>query len=156
MKINIISIANKLPQWIINACDEYLARINHGKYSCKIIEIKSDKYNNKTAAENMALEAKKINSLIPAGSFVIVLDEKCKNYNSITFAQNLEHISLNYPSITFIIGGADGIHPDLKKSAHSQMQLSSLTYPHLLVRMIILEQIYRAITIFENHPYHRE
>ena len=60
MKLTIINIANKMPSWVVAACDEYLKRINHGKYSCKIIEIKADKNPNKLALENMALEAKKI------------------------------------------------------------------------------------------------
>jgi 23S rRNA (pseudouridine1915-N3)-methyltransferase len=156
MKINIINIANKMPSWVTDACDEYLKRINHGKYSCQLIEIKAEKQTNKPAIENMALEAKKFSKLIPQNSFVIALDERGKAYNSNQFAENLEQIALHNSNITFIIGGADGIHPDLKKSANLQMQLSNLTYPHGLVRIIILEQIYRAITILENHPYHRE
>ena len=145
-----------MPSWVVEACDEYLKRINHGKYNCKLIEIRSDKNQYKTALENMHYEADKILQVIPANSFVIMLDEHGKNLTSIEFANKLEQISLNNPNICFIIGGADGIHPSLKSKAHFIMQLSSFTYPHALVRVIILEQLYRAISILNNHPYHRE
>ena len=156
LKITIINIANKMPSWVIDACDEYLKRINHGKYSCKIIEIKADKQVAKITLDNMLQEAKKIRSHIPNGSFIIALDEKGQNMNSMKFAKCLEDTALHNSNITFIIGGADGIHPDLKKEANLQIQLSSLTFPHALVRVIILEQLYRVITILEKHPYHRE
>ena len=154
MKFTIINIANKMPSWVEVSCHEYLKRINHGKYSCKIIELKADK--TLTTTENMLIEAKKIKSHIPSGSFVVALDEKGQQLNSIAFAKKLEQISLHNGHITFIIGGADGIHPDLKQTANLIVQLSALTFPHALVRVIILEQLYRAITILENHPYHRE
>jgi 23S rRNA (pseudouridine1915-N3)-methyltransferase len=145
-----------MPQWVLIACEEYLKRINHGKYSCKIIEIKADKNKSAAAIDNMLQEAKKIKAHIPENSFVIALDEKGQNLSSIKFARKLEDISLHNSNITFIIGGADGLHPAFKQEASLQLQLSGLTFPHALVRVIILEQLYRAITILENHPYHRE
>ena len=154
MKFTIINVANKMPQWVEISCSEYLKRINHGKYSAKIIEIKADK--NLPVNENMALEAKKIKSKIPNGSFVVALDEKGGEFTSIAFAKKLEQISIHNGHITFIIGGADGLHPEIKSLANLLMQLSDFTFPHALVRVIILEQIYRSITILENHPYHRE
>ena len=156
MRLSIINIANKMPAWVTNACDEYLKRINHGKYSCKLIEIKSDKKQNKTALENMGIEAEKIKEVIPHDSFIIILDERGQNLTSISFANKLEQIALNSPHICFIIGGADGIHADLKAKADLILQLSSFTFPHALVRVIVLEQLYRAISILNNHPYHRE
>ncbi len=156
MRLTIINIANKMPTWVLDACAEYLKRINHGKYSCKLLEIKSDKRQSRTKLENMQYEAEKIDQLIPAGSFIIILDEHGKSLTSIEFASKLEQIALMNPDICFIIGGADGLHPNLKTKAHLMLQLSSFTYPHALVRVIILEQLYRAIYILNNHPYHRE
>jgi 23S rRNA (pseudouridine1915-N3)-methyltransferase len=145
-----------MPIWVTSACDEYLKRINHGKYLCKIIEIKADKTQAKSSLDNMLHEAKKIKAQISGDSFVIALDEKGQNFDSIKFAKKLESIALHNNHITFIIGGADGLHPALKQEVDLQLQLSSLTFPHALVRVIILEQLYRAITILEKHPYHRE
>ena len=154
-KLTIINIANKMPKWVIDACDEYLKRINHGKYSCKVVEIKADKNPNKSGLENMAAEAKKIVAVIPTGSFIVALDEKGLKLNSQEFAANLDQITTKSSQVTFIVGGADGIHPDLKSKANQILQLSSLTFPHALVRVIILEQLYRSISILNNHPYHR-
>lgn len=156
MRIVIINIANKMPKWVDDACNEYLKRINHGKYSCHIIELKAEKNNHKTPLENMEFEAKKIEQSIPKDSFLIALDEDGKSYDSISFAKTIEKISLEYATITFIIGGADGIHPKLQAKAHAKVSLSLMVFPHALVRVIILEQLYRAISILENHPYHRE
>lgn len=156
MQISILNIANKAPEWIANATQEYLKRINHGKYTCKFIEIKSEHNSNKTVLENMELEAKKFENAIPKDSFVIALDERGKMFNSKEFASYLENTALNFRNITFIIGGADGIHPVLLKKCHATISLSKMVFPHMLVRIIILEQIYRAISILENHPYHRD
>lgn len=155
MRLTIINIANKMPGWVESACEEYLKRINYGKYSCKIISIKAEK-NHKIVLENMALEAKKIKTQIPQGAFIIILDEKGVQLNSVDFAKKLEYIELNNQNMVFIIGGADGIHEELKKQAHLIVSISLFTFPHALVRIVILEQLYRAITILENHPYHRE
>lgn len=156
MKLIIINIANKMLIWVNVACEEYLKRINFGKYSCKLIEIKATKNPAKPIIEIMKEEAQKIKAQIPEGSFVIALDEKGKQFNSVKFAGQLDSIALDYKSIVFIIGGADGIDEELKQSANLVMQLSNLTFPHALVRVILLEQIYRALTILTNHPYHRE
>lgn len=155
MRLTIINIANKMPNWVQNSCEEYLKRINHGKYSCKIITIKAEKYH-KNPLENMLLEAKKIKSKIPENSFIVLLDERGVELNSINFAKKLENIELNNQEIIFIIGGADGTHEELKKQVHLILRVSLFTFPHALVKIIILEQLYRAISILENHPYHRE
>jgi 23S rRNA (pseudouridine1915-N3)-methyltransferase len=156
MKLTIINIANKMPAWVTEGCEEYLKRINRGKYSCRFIEIKAEKNTHKSALENMLIEAKKISSHIPEGSLVIALDERGIELNSVEFAYKLAQVTLDNSHLTFIIGGADGLHPELKKKAQLLLQLSNLTFPHALVRIILVEQIYRAITILENHPYHRE
>ena len=156
MKITIINVANKMTPWVVQACDEYLKRINFGKYSCKLVEIKATKNPNRPSVEILQDEAKKIKNQIQSESYVIALDEKGIQLSSVKFADKLQQIALHNPHITFIIGGADGIDEELKKTANLILQLSSFTYPHGLVRVIILEQIYRAITILDNHPYHRE
>lgn len=156
MKITILNIANKAPSWVQDATNEYLKRINHGKYSCKIVEIKSDKISNKPVSEIMDLEARKFERHIPKDSFVVALDERGKLFDSIEFAKYLESTALTFRNITFIIGGANGIDSTLRQKCHTSISLSKMVFPHMLVRIIMLEQIYRAISILENHPYHRE
>ncbi len=156
MKLTIIDVINKLPNWATSASDEYLSRIHHGQYACKMIDIQVSKNNHKTPLENMLFEAKKITTQIPKDSFQIALDEKGKSFSSIDFANHLSQITLTHSHITFIIGGADGLHSTVKSNAHQTLTLSKFTYPHALARVVLLEQIYRAITILEHHPYHRE
>ena len=155
MKISVVSIAHKPPKWVETACSEYLSRINNDKYSCNLIDLKSNKkyVNSKLKIEE---ESKKISSAVSKTSYMIILDENGKDYNSIQFANEINKIFLEYNHITFIIGGSDGINQNLKRSANLIIKLSSLTFPHLFVKILILEQIYRAITILNNHPYHRE
>ena len=156
MKISIINIANKAPTWVDNACTDYLNRINTDKYYCNLIDIKSSKKSYMNSQIKMQEEAKKILSVMPKNSFIIVLDENGKDYNSINFANEINNILLENNHLTFIIGGSDGIDKNLKKNANLIIKLSSLTFPHLFVKILILEQIYRTITILNNHPYHRE
>lgn len=159
MKLTIINIANKMPNWVITACNEYLRRLNNSRYSCQVIEIKSSKVSHKGYTNNisvsMAIEAQKIAAYIATNSFIIVLDESGDAITSVKFADKLKKIMYTHSHITFIIGGADGIDASLKDKAHLRMQLSALTLPHALVRVVILEQIYRAVTMLDNHPYHR-
>lgn len=156
MHFTILNVANKAPTWILDAATEYLKRINHGKYLCKIIEIKPERCTNKSAAEVMSGDAKKIMLHIPRDSYIVALDERGKNFTSVEFANFIEHTAVSLRHIAFIIGGADGIAPELKAKCHLHLSLSKMVFPHMLVRIILLEQIYRAISILENHPYHRE
>ena len=132
MQITILNIANKAPAWIVAATNEYLKRINHGKYSCDLIELKADKVSYKTPIENMELEAKKFLSKISKDSFIVALDERGKTFTSPGFAKYLETTALNFKHITFIIGGADGIHPNLLEKCNAQISLSKMVFPHML------------------------
>lgn len=155
MKISIINIANKMPAWIQSACEEYLQRINHGPHSCQIIELKADKKSHKPVTEVLAIEMKKISAMLPKDSYIIALDERGQCWNNAKLAQVMASASQEYTSLCFIIGGADGLAPQLKHEAMALLSLSNLVFPHGLVRVILLEQIYRSISILENHPYHR-
>jgi len=145
-----------MPIWVETACDDYLQRINRGKYQCKIIEIKSPKAPNKPVSQIKSDEATKFAEYIPRDAFVIMLDERGVDFGSLKLAAKLDSISLTNSHICFIIGGADGLDDQFKTRANMLIKLSSLTFPHALVRVILLEQIYRVISILENHPYHRE
>lgn len=155
MKFTLINIANKMPAWVSEACNEFLLRINHGQYKCNISEIKAIK-NYLSPDKHMQLEADKIKSRIVPDSYIIVLDEHGKTMSSIEFAKHINKVKQNYSHITLIIGGADGIDHSLKQQANMSLQLSKFTFSHSLARVVILEQLYRSISILEGHPYHRE
>jgi 23S rRNA (pseudouridine1915-N3)-methyltransferase len=102
------------------------------------------------------LEAKKILSSINKNSFVIALDENGQSYNSCTFSNFLEQTMMHQSEIIFLIGGADGLSKDILEKCSKVISLSNLTFPHQLVKVLIIEQIYRGFSIINNLPYHRE
>ncbi len=87
---------------------------------------------------------------------MVVLDERGKAPTSVELAQHLKSWQQNGEHVCFIIGGADGMTDRLKQQANMMMRLSSLTLPHGMVRVLLTEQLYRAVSILHNHPYHRE
>jgi 23S rRNA (pseudouridine1915-N3)-methyltransferase len=109
------------------------------------------------AAARKADEARAIQEHLPGDVRLIALDERGKTIDSHGFAQQLTHWRDDgKASASFVIGGADGLDPDLVKRADMILSFSPLTWPHQLVRIMLAEQLYRATTILSGHPYHRE
>jgi 23S rRNA (pseudouridine1915-N3)-methyltransferase len=108
------------------------------------------------AATRMAEEASAISALIPEKSVLMALDERGKSLDSAAFAQYLGRLrDQSVANTIFTIGGADGLSPDLRRKARLTIAFGAATWPHQLVRVMLLEQIYRAVTILAGHPYHR-
>ena len=104
----------------------------------------------------MAAEEKRILEALPPNAHIIALDERGKAPTSVELAEHLRGWQQNGTHPCFIIGGADGMTDSLKQRAHLMLRLSSLTLPHGMVRVLLTEQLYRAVSILNNHPYHRE
>jgi len=108
------------------------------------------------AATRMAEEASAISALIPEKSVLVALDERGKSFDSAAFAQHLGRFrDQSVANTIFAIGGADGLSPDLRRKAKLTIAFGAATWPHQMVRVMLLEQIYRAATILAGHPYHR-
>ncbi|MGH6703071.1 MAG: 23S rRNA (pseudouridine(1915)-N(3))-methyltransferase RlmH [Bradyrhizobium sp.] len=108
------------------------------------------------AATRMAEEAAAILAAIPERSAVVALDQRGDQIDSAAFARHLGRFrDEQVASTTFLIGGADGLSPDLRRNTKLSLAFGSATWPHQLVRVMLLEQIYRAATILAGHPYHR-
>jgi 23S rRNA (pseudouridine1915-N3)-methyltransferase len=153
LKIKIISIGNKMPAWINEAFDSYISKLNRD-FILQLIEIKPEKKIDSIEQKKLS-ESEKILSHVDK-EFLIVLDEKGLQFSSQELAQKLKHWSEHFRHITFVIGGADGVHEDILHKANLTWSLSKSTFPHAFVRVLIAEQLYRAQSILENHPYHRE
>jgi 23S rRNA (pseudouridine1915-N3)-methyltransferase len=107
-------------------------------------------------ATRITEEAAAISAAIPVKSALVALDERGDNIDSTAFARHLGHWRDQQVANTiFAIGGADGLSPDLQRKAKLRMAFGSATWPHQMVRVMLLEQIYRAATILAGHPYHR-
>jgi 23S rRNA (pseudouridine1915-N3)-methyltransferase len=108
------------------------------------------------AATRMAEEASAISALIPEKSVLVALDERGESFDSATFAQHLGRFrDQSVANTIFAIGGADGLSPELRRKAKLTIAFGTQTWPHQMVRVMLLEQIYRAATILAGHPYHR-
>lgn len=139
--------------WINEAFDSYISKLNR-VFSLQLIEIKPEKKFHSKEQKKLS-EAEKILSYLDK-EFLIVLDEKGLQLSSQELAQKLKYWSEHFKEITFVIGGADGIHEDILQKANLTWSLSKSTFPHAFVRILITEQLYRAQSILDNHPYHRE
>lgn len=109
-----------------------------------------------TADKIRAKEAGVMLKALPAGAYAIALDERGKQWNSRQLATQLEGWQASQPQVYFLIGGADGLEDSCRERAAQLWSLSALTLPHALVRVVLAEQIYRAWTLIQGHPYHRD
>lgn len=107
--------------------------------------------------EQKALEGKSILARLQNGDYLVLLDDKGKEYTSVSFAHYIEKKTHTVPKrIVFLIGGPYGFSDDVYNRANEKISLSKMTYTHQMVRLIFIEQLYRAMTILNNEPYHHE
>jgi 23S rRNA (pseudouridine1915-N3)-methyltransferase len=156
MKIRLLAVGQKMPKWVQETFNDYNQRLNKAQ-QIELIEIPPvhrNKSSNATKAKQ--IEGKNLLSAIKAGEKLILLDEHGKNISTKYLAQTIQNWQLEGHDIAIVIGGADGVSDEVKQKAFAKWSLSQLTFPHPLVRVIVIEQIYRAYSIIANHPYHRE
>lgn len=155
MKLRIISVGHKMPDWVETACNEYIKRMPR-ELAIEIIEIKPDKRaDGKNSTTVQEAEAKRI--LEAAGKdFLIACDEHGQQITTLQLAEKMKFWQTLGKDVSIIIGGADGLHESLKRRADWLWGLSPLTLPHAFVRVLLSEQLYRAHSVIQNHPYHRE
>src|SRR4051812_1696038 len=155
MQLVIAAVGHKMPAWIESGFGEYTKRM---PADCKIVmkEIKPvERSGSKTAETAMALERSRIEAAIPKGARIVALDEHGKDVSTMQLSRQLSQWQQDGGDVTFVIGGADGLDAGFKQQADLLIRISSLTLPHGLVRVLLAEQLYRAWSITQNHPYHR-
>lgn len=135
-RLHVLAVANRLPAWAESARDEYLRRMPRG-YEVKLVQLKPS-------------AAGTLRDRIPKDARVIALDERGRDLSTKQFAALLAEPT------AFVIGGADGLDPAIKKNAALLLRLSALTLPHALAQIVLCEQLYRAASLLTGHPYHRE
>ena len=153
MHISIIAVGRMQRGAEQTLVDEYLKRL---PWKATITEIDIKKVA-ATNAERKVREAKKILAAIPAGTAIIALDENGKALSSRNFAKKIDDWQMaGFNSLAFLIGGADGLDASLLAKADLKLAFGTLTWPHMMVRAMLTEQIYRAWSINAGHPYHRD
>jgi 23S rRNA (pseudouridine1915-N3)-methyltransferase len=156
MKLFIVSVGHKMPDWVTAGFNEYTKRMPR-EAKIVLVEIKPEpRSTGKTTAQIMEAEAQRILAALPQNGLCIALDERGMQPATKQFAAQMQAWMGEGRDVAFVIGGADGLHESVKQAAHQLMALSALTLPHGLVRVLLAEQLYRAYSLLHNHPYHRE
>ena len=155
MKLGILAVGHKLPGWAAEGCAEYVKRMPR-ELPLSLIEIKPEPRGSKTREQLLAAEKTRLQAALQGFRRVIVLDELGADLTTVKLAQRLEGWMREGGDTAFVIGSADGIAEELKREADETLRLSSLTLPHAMARLILCEQLYRAVSALKNHPYHRE
>ena len=155
MNIFLIAVGTKMPEWVTQGYQEYAQRLP-AKCALVLKEIPAEKRlknSNIDAITNK--ECEKIRAAIPNNCRIVALDVKGQSWSTEKLANRMQDWMMGGQDVAMIIGGPDGLSKELLQMAQEKWSLSALTFPHPLVRVILAEQIYRAFTVTENHPYHR-
>ncbi len=154
MKIEILLIGKTTEAWLKEGIGLYMDRLkNYIPVNMTVLPASSSKLPNKMIVE----ESESITSKFQPRDFIILLDERGKNLRSIELASQIEKWMIQGVNrVVFIIGGAYGVSDDIKRQAHLQLAVSKLTFTHQMVRLILVEQLYRAMSIIRNESYHHE
>ena len=155
MQLQIISIGQKMPRWVDDACVDYTKRLPRElALQWTTLPLAQRKGHNKVEVIKHD-EADRIKQKIQPG-FKLALDEKGRQWSSLDWANQLQSWMQDYPRVNIVIGGPDGLSDELLADCQQCVSLGRMTMPHALVRVVLVEQIYRAWSICQGHPYHRE
>jgi 23S rRNA (pseudouridine1915-N3)-methyltransferase len=155
MKFIICAVGNKMPGWVAAGFEEYARRMSH-EAAVELLEVKPEKrVGGKKVEQLLAAEAIRIRAVLPTRHYVVALDERGRQQTTIALADSIARWMAAGTDIVFIIGGADGLDANIKHSADEVLALSTLTLPHGLARILLAEQLYRAMSLIKGHPYHR-
>ena len=156
MKLCVLAVGGRMPAWVDAAFAEYAKRMPR-EARLELKQIKPDRRGaGRTVDQALAVERDRILAAAPERAVPVALDERGKQLTTAQFAHRLEQWLGEGRDVAFMIGGADGLHPDIKRRAGLLLGLSALTLPHGLARVVLAEQLYRAMSILRGHPYHRE
>ena len=154
MRLEVISVSNKLSKWEDDTLNYYLKQISSFS-SIAIKNIKPAHGRNLDIKEVQANEEKNILKRIKPDSLIISFDRKGKQFNSLQFADLTQKLLSSGKSCSLIIGGSHGLSESFLKKSDHVISFSALTFPHKLFKILLIEQLYRATTIIKNKPYHK-
>ena len=155
MKLQIVAVGQRVPDWAQTAYDDYAKRFPP-ELKVELKAVKTEARASKTLDNLLAAERGRIEAAIPRGTRIVALDERGTAVTTVALADKLRHWQREGGDVAIVIGGPDGLDPAFKQAAHERIRLSDLTLPHAMVRVLLIEELYRAWSITVNHPYHRE
>lgn len=156
MKFNIIAVGQKMPHWVNEAFSDYQHRMPRDKQILLHEVAVAPRKNNKDIQKLQDIEWQSQQKYLPAQGIVIALDEKGKQWATQQWSEQLEYWMLETSHVSFLLGGPDGLSQQAKQQANQIISLGKMTMPHGLARVVLVEQLYRAYTLYQKHPYHRE
>jgi 23S rRNA (pseudouridine1915-N3)-methyltransferase len=156
MQLRVIAVGTRMPAWVDAAFEDYARRLR-GPLGVQLKELPAARRSAATpAAQAMSEEARRILATLTPREFLVALDERGREYSTPELARWLEERRRSGQDLACVIGGADGLAPEVLARAQQRWSLSRLTLPHGLVRVVLIEQLYRASTLLAGHPYHRQ
>ena len=155
MRLSIVAVGQKVPGWAQEAWDDYVKRFPP-ELRVELKAVKTEPRASKTRETLLAAERQRIEAAIARGTHVVALDERGTALTTKALADRLTAWQGEGQDVALVIGGPDGLDPEFRRLAHERIRLSDLTLPHAMVRVLLIEQLYRAWSIQTGHPYHRE
>jgi len=155
MEIKLIVVGKTKSSELVRLINEYVKRINFYK-KFKIIVVNSLKSKKNSEKEIKKIEGENILKSVKKNELIFLLDENGKSFNSRKFADFLSNKFKTNKSIVFVVGGAHGFSNEIKQKSNEIISLSEMTFSHQIIRLFFTEQVYRALTILNNHPYHND
>jgi len=155
VRLLIVAVGQRVPDWAQTAWDDYAKRFPF-EIKVELKAVKTEPRASKSLETIYAAERARIEAAIPKGCRIVALDERGTTLTTMALAGKLKDWQLSGGDVALVIGGPDGLDPDFRQVAHERIRLSDLTLPHAMVRVLLVEQLYRAWSINANHPYHRE
>ena len=155
MRLIIVAVGQRVPDWAQVAWDDYAKRFPH-ELKVELKAVKTEPRGSKTLETLYAAERTRIEAAIPKGCRIVALDERGTALTTPALAARLKDWQMGGTDVALIIGGPDGLEPEFRRAAHERIRLSDMTLPHAFARVLLIEQLYRAWSINANHPYHRE
>ncbi|MDE3011730.1 MAG: 23S rRNA (pseudouridine(1915)-N(3))-methyltransferase RlmH [Pseudomonadota bacterium] len=156
MRITVAAVGQRMPDWVKSACDDYVKRMPRD-LPVQLIEVKPGaRAEGRPIERAIEEERDRLKERLPADARLITLDERGSLWTTRELAGCVDSARQEVRDLVFLIGGADGLHAEFKGSGRIQFSLSRLTLPHALARVVLCEQLYRAASLLNNHPYHRD
>ncbi len=155
MRLLIVAVGQRVPDWAQTAWDDYAKRFPF-EIKVELKAVKTEPRASKSIDTLLGAERNRIEAAIPKGCRVVALDERGTALTTLALAAKLQDWQLSGDDVALVIGGPDGLDPAFRQAAHERIRLSDLTLPHAMVRVLLIEQLYRAWSVNANHPYHRE
>lgn len=155
MKARLVAVGEHAPAWVAEGFGEYRKRLSHW-LPFELVEVEPGlRGKGRDPARAMADEGQRVLAALPRNAWVVALDGRGRSWSSEELAQRMEHWRGQGRDLAFLVGGPEGHAAEVLARADERWSLGPLTLPHMLVRLVLAEQLYRAASMLANHPYHR-